>query len=88
MDTKSGSGAVTSGDHAFTHLTRPRHSAASPAHRRRLAALVDCDCTANTLSARCVCIDPHLGQAIFSFELIERTSFSNFVCRGPFRRPT
>jgi hypothetical protein len=35
--------------------------------------------TENTLIARAVFVDPHLGQAIFSVELIDFTSFSNFV---------
>ena len=35
--------------------------------------------TANTLSARAVFVDPHLGQLIFSSPFIERTSFSNCV---------
>ncbi len=35
--------------------------------------------TANTLRAFSVCADPHLGQRIFSFEFIVRSSFSNFA---------
>jgi len=37
-----------------------------------------CAPTANTLSARAVFVDPHLGQATCSLELIDFTSFSNF----------
>jgi hypothetical protein len=41
------------------------------------ALLADSVPTANTLSARAVCVEPHFGHAIGSSECIDFTSFSN-----------
>jgi hypothetical protein len=57
---------------------RPHIGGASPAD---LLEPSD-ETAANTLSARAVWSEPHLGHVTGSFEDIERTSFSNLVPQG------
>jgi len=66
--------------HPIAHGPGPPHRPHIPGADEALLLLApSTDDTANTLSARAVCFEPHDGQGTVSGELIDRTSFSNLV---------